>query len=112
MIGTAMAAKRFKSKVDRWILLVLIAVIVIDAGVIGMIALDGDEPLTTTVTILVLLSAAAFVVSIMLSTHYTVDRGCLRIASGPIRFKVPIDRIESVRASRSPLSSPALSIYI
>lgn len=48
-----MSAKRFKSKVDRWLWLILIAAIVIDVGVIGMIALEGDNPLTLTVTILV-----------------------------------------------------------
>jgi hypothetical protein len=34
----------------------------------------------------------------------------LRVACGPFRWKVPIDSIEKVEATRSPLSSPALSL--
>jgi len=105
-----MSAKCFKSKVDHWIFLILVAVIVINGGVIGMIALDGGDPLASTIIILVLLLVMALIMSIMFSTHYTVDRGILRIASGPYRFKVPINQITSVKASRSPLSSPALSM--
>ena len=47
---------------------------------------------------------------LMLGTHYTVDRGTIRIVSGPFRWKVPIDEITSVSATRNPLSSPALSL--
>ena len=105
-----MPAKRFKSKIDRWILLVLIAVILIDFAVIGVIAVAGEDPLASTGIIVVSLLTVALIASLMLGTHYTVDRNLLKIRSGPFWFNVPIDQIESVRASRSPLSSPAMSM--
>jgi len=105
-----LSTKRFKSKVDRWIILVLIAAIVSIICSIGLIALEGGDPLATTVTIIVLLLAIALIVSIMIGTHYTVERDTLKVNSGPFRFKIPLDQIEFVKASRSPLSSPAMSM--
>jgi len=105
-----MAAKRFRSKIDRWILAVLIFVIVTEFVVIIAVAADSDEPLVQTGVILVSLLAMALIGSLLIGTHYTVDRGLLRIVSGPFRWKVPIDQISSVEVTRSPLSSPALSL--
>lgn len=105
-----LSTKHFKSKVDRWIILVLISVVVIDVAVVGSVAVAGGDPLTSTVTIVVCLAAIALIVSIMLGTYYAVDRDTLTIRSGPFRFKVPISQIKSVKASRSPLSSPAMSM--
>ena len=48
--------------------------------------------------------------SLLIGTHYTVDGNMLRVVSGPFRWKVPIDQIRSVQATRNPLSSPALSL--
>lgn len=105
-----MAAKRFKSKVDRWIFLVLVAIIVINVGVVGKMLRESVDPLVATATILGSLLVIALIVSIMIGTHYTVDRNVLKIVSGPIRVKVPIDLIESVTATKNPLSSPAMSL--
>jgi hypothetical protein len=103
-------AKRFKSKIDRRILLVLIAVILIDFAVTGVIAATGEDPLASTGIIIVSLLTVALIVSLMLGTHYTVHQNLLKIRSGPSWFNVPIDQVESVKASRSPLSSPAMSM--
>jgi hypothetical protein len=73
-----MAARRFKSKVDRWIF--------------------------------VMIGVAGLMVWLIVGTYYTVDRDMIRIASGPFRWKVPIGKITSVTATRSLLSSPALSL--
>lgn len=104
-----MAAKKFKSKVDTWILLTMIAVVVIDVAVIVAVALHPEGPAKTTIMILVCIAAILLVVSLLVRTNYTVDKDVLRIVSGPFRWKVPIDQITSVTASRSPISSPALS---
>ena len=105
-----MSSKRFKSKIDLWILLVLVSIIAIDVAVVGTIAVAGGDPLELTLTIVVCLLVIALVVSIIFGTFYTVDRDTLIIRSGPLRFKVPVNQIESVSASGSPLSSPALSL--
>jgi hypothetical protein len=71
---------------------------------------EAGEPAMITSLILVMIGVIALMVWLLLGTHYTVDRGYVRIVSGPFRWKVPIDAITSVRKTRNPLSSPALSL--
>ena len=105
-----MAAKRFKSKLDGWIAVVLAIAIVAQAVGIGAAALQSPDPLVTTALILVGIAVSALIIWLTLGTHYTVDRRLLTIAAGPFRWKVNIDDITSVEATRNPLSSPALSL--
>ena len=105
-----MAAKRFASKIDRWILILLIVFVFFDVGMIIAIALDPQSPGEATFAILACIAAMALVVSLLLRTYYVVEKGMLRIVSGPFRWKVPIDKISSVTPTRNPLSSPALSL--
>ena len=105
-----MAARKFKSKVDRWILILMLVVIVVQVVAITAAINEAGEPGMITSLILVMIGVVALMVWLLLGTHYTVDRGIIRIVSGPFRWKVPIDEITSVRATRNPLSSPALSM--
>lgn len=105
-----MAAKRFKSKMDRWIFAVLgLTIALVIVTITGVIAAQED-PIVTTTVVLMFLGLIAFLASILVATHYTVDRGELRIVSGPFRWRVPVTNIDCVRATRSPFSSPALSL--
>ncbi|NCF24124.1 MAG: hypothetical protein GWP60_06265 [Gammaproteobacteria bacterium] len=105
-----MTPKRFKSKIDRWLLLLLVAIMVFEVVVMGIAASQLTNPREATVLILASLVIVALIGSMLVSTHYTVFGNTLRIACGPFRWKVPIDAIDSVEATRSPLSSPALSL--
>ena len=105
-----MAARRFKSKVDRWIAVLLIFVVIGQSIAIGAAAMEVRDPLATTALILVGIAAGALIVWLTLGTYYIVDRGSLRIVAGPFRWTVAVDQITSVEATRSPLSSPALSL--
>lgn len=105
-----MAAKRFKSKVDRWIVVVLVVVIIAEIWAVGNAAIHAGDPLATTGMILLGIAIIALIVWLTLGTHYTVDRGVLKVVAGPFLWKVPIEQISSVEATRNPLSSPALSL--
>lgn len=105
-----MAARRFKSKVDRWIYALIIVVIVVQIVAVGSAALQAGDPLATTGLIFVMIGVAGLMVWLLVGTHYTVDKDIIRVVSGPFRWKVPVDQITSVSATRSPLSSPALSM--
>ena len=105
-----MALQIFRSKIDRWILVLLLGAIVIDIGAVLQIAMRPVGPVATTATILLCIAAAALIASLLLRTYYTVDKGILRIVSGPFRWTVAIEQISSVTQTRSPLSSPALSL--
>ena len=105
-----MAAKRFKSKVDRWIRVLLIVVIVTEIWAIGTAAMQAGDPLVMTGMIVIAIAVVGLLVWLLVGTHYTVDRGVIKVVSGPFRWKVPIDQITAVEATKSPLSSPALSL--
>lgn len=57
-----------------------------------------------------LLLAVVLPVWLLMSTRYVVDHELLQIYCGPFRWKIRLDEIESLRATRNPLSSPALSL--
>ena len=105
-----MTGKRFNSKIDRWLLYILIAVIVFEVVVLGIAATQAGDPIAALSIIVTALLIVVLIGSLLVRTHYTVTGNTLRIASGPFGWKVPIDQIESVKATRNPLSSPALSL--
>lgn len=105
-----MASRRFKSKIDRWLLGVLILVVIVEVVAVIEFVLGSINPLATTGLILASLLLIALIVSIAVGTHYTIDRSILKIVSGPFRWQVPIDQINAVEATRNPLSSPAMSL--
>ena len=105
-----MTGKRFKSKIDRWLLYLLIAVMVFEVVVLGIAATATRSPGAAVSIVATALIIVALIGSLLVRTHYTIAGNTLRIASGPFSWKVPIDQIESVKATRNPLSSPALSL--
>lgn len=105
-----MAKKVFKSKIDGWFRAVIALVIVAELAVVLGAAMGVRDPLATTGIILGSLAVAGLLLSVLLNTSYMVDRGVLTARSGPLRWKVPLDQIQSVEGTRNPLSSPALSL--
>ena len=91
-------------------MVLLVVVIITQIWAISTAATQAGDPLVTTGIILVGIAVVALMLWLIIGTHYTVDRGTLRIVSGPFRWKVAIDQISSVEATKSPLSSPALSL--
>ena len=105
-----MAEKRFYSKVDLWLLVVLVLVLVIQAYALFSV-LIGNAPwsaksimIATTVLVFLLVG------SMLARTHYTISDGLLTIVCGPIFRKIKIAEITSIKETRNPLSSPALSL--
>jgi hypothetical protein len=90
--------------------MILVVSLVLDVAAIVIVVLTVPETIVMLLTAVVLLLMAILIASILVGTHYTVDKKTLKIVSGPIRLRVSLDDINSVRATRSPLSSPALSL--
>lgn len=105
-----MTEKRFKSKVDWWIFLLLLGAIVIDLVMIVEIAAADESPGAKTATILGGIGVMFLLASILLRTYYAVDKNVLRVVSGPFRWKIPVDQITSATPTRSLLSAPAMSL--
>lgn len=105
-----MAQRKFKSKIDLWIRWLLISAVVMEIGIVLQFLMRPGNPVVTTIIILACIGAAVLLTGLLLRTYYSVDKGTLQIVSGPFRWNIAIDQISSVTPTRSPWSSPALSL--
>ena len=105
-----MTPKVFRSKIDAWLLIVLIGAIVLQALVLGSVAFEQESTTDTFIAIGVMLLVFMFIGSFLAWTYYSVEGPTLKIVCGIFRFRIPIDQITSITATRNPLSSPALSL--
>lgn len=100
----------FPSKIDRWIVVLMIVPFAISAVVVGSV-LRENPPLPAVV---LLVGAEVLVLVLMTatvrSTRYEVTDREVIVHSPPFRWRIAIESIESIRPSRSPASSPALSL--
>ena len=97
----------FRSKIDLWLLIVLIAAAVFPL-IQAISALRNGTSWIPHVLIFGLLAGS--LLWLLLSTKYTVDQKTLVIQSGPFRWRIAKDEITQVAPSRSIISSPALSL--
>lgn len=107
---TARSKRTYPSKRDWWLMVILWGTVI--AMVVGTIAvLRAPEPVKTKIGIVVIFVATgAFIVWTLLGTCYVLSDERLVVRSGPFRWRIALDAIHAVEPSRSPLSSPALSL--
>lgn len=102
--------KRFPSKVDPW-LFVLLVVIVSGLFLLLVTALITDMEMPARIVLaLASLFGIGVIVPTLVRTHYTVGDDKLKIVSGPFRWTIALSDITHAEETRSPLSSPALSL--
>ena len=100
----------FEPKRDAWI------VALIWAGALlcvygALVQFVGPGPFVLKLVVLLFLGfAAVFMVWILYQIDYTLTDDNLVIRCGPMRYDVPLVRIDSVSPTRNPLSSPAPSL--
>ncbi|MDQ1145866.1 hypothetical protein QE429_002693 [Bacillus sp. SORGH_AS 510] len=71
----------------------------------------GPEGMGETITAIVITTMiSAFIIWIWFGTYYEIKREQLIVAGGPFRWKIDIMSMSSIRKTRNPLSSPALSL--
>ncbi len=105
-----MSALTFPSKVDAWIAALMIVPLGISAVVMGS-ALRANPPLPAVLILVgVEVLVLALIVGTVRSTRYEVTDREVIVRSPPFRWRIEIESIESIRPSRSPASSPALSL--
>ena len=105
-----MPSTRFPSKVDRWLVVVLIGAAGLVLWSVASAVRDGLNGADAIALGLAVLVGVALPVWMLLQTDYRVEAGRLRVRCGPFRWSVALDEIESLRPTRNPLSSPALSL--
>jgi hypothetical protein len=98
-----------RSKVDSWLLIVLVGAAAI--MVVSVISVAVTESLSSALLMSpVLLITAGLPLWLLRSTYYVLDETELKIHSGPFRWRVRLGDIRNVAPTRNPLSSPALSL--
>jgi hypothetical protein len=99
----------FRSKVDFWLIAVVVGipVLVIEFMLAGAGVDDRDADLIAIGTVVVVL---AFFVWLCFTTRYTITSQALLIKSGPFSWVVPLHEIAGIEPTRNPASSPALSL--
>jgi hypothetical protein len=100
---------RFRSKIDAWLVLLVIAT--------GVLALTTSIPLilrgvpgAIPIAVAVFASVVGLPAWLLLTTSYWFEDEELCIRSGPLRWRIPINQIKAVTPTRNILSSPALSL--
>ncbi|MCC7548599.1 MAG: PH domain-containing protein [Burkholderiales bacterium] len=99
----------FRSKIDTWLSCVLVIAAAIALWAAAATVRQGSGT-GLPVSIVVVLIGAVLPMWILLGTVYSIESGTLRIRSGPFSWRIPVASITSVEPSRSPVSSPALSL--
>ena len=101
---------QFRSKIDTWLLLLLVVAIAGQFWALVAVLNANQSATISGLTALIIIPGILLTASVLMRTHYTVGGGVLRIVSGPFRWSIPIADITEVADSRSPFSSPALSL--
>ncbi len=105
-----MTPKRFPSKIDSWLVILLVGVILTQVVIVSIAIVEDPEPGAAIVGVGSLVLIVALFGSILKFTYYEVSDVSLKIVSGPFRWKIARDAITAAEPSRSLLSSPALSL--
>ena len=100
--------KVYRSKVDKWLLGILIAAMIV--GIFGAVTAVAAVGWQAWWAIFPLLLGTGLPAWILTTTYYTLDDVELIVRSGPLKWRVPIAEIRSITETNNPLSSPALSL--
>jgi len=107
---SAPSSQVFPSKVDRWLVLLLVAAWGVSLVSVVSAVQAGGPPSALYSTLGLEVLVFGFVLWVFTTTRYTVGDGVLAVRSGPLSWRIALDQITEIVPSRNPLSSPALSL--
>lgn len=99
----------FASKVDGWLLVVLLGsalACLFVAGSIILAQMPGPWWIATTLFLL----GCVLPTWLLVATSYVLTATTLDVRSGPFKWRIPIADVKSISPTRNSLSSPALSL--
>jgi PH (Pleckstrin Homology) domain-containing protein len=99
----------FRSKVDLWLVVVIVAVpiMLLDYILDGLNIPDKFAELSALTIVIAVLGLLSW---LYFSTRYTISGDFLLVKAGPFAWVIPIEDIVSVEPTRNPSSGPALSL--
>lgn len=101
----------FVSKRDGWLVALFWSAQFVILWSMYVTVVDPGSGVALKVSMVALLSATcAFTMWVLYGTRYGFSRNTLIVQSGPLKWRVPLGEIDSVRPSRNPLSAPATSL--
>jgi membrane protein YdbS with pleckstrin-like domain len=98
----------FRSKVDLWLAGLILGAAILAAATLVIAPISNRWDLVGKVAIAAL--AVGLPLWILLGTRYELGSTELMVRCGPFRWRVPLAEIQTIRPTRNPLSSPALSL--
>jgi hypothetical protein len=100
----------FPSKVDRWLVLLLVAAWGLSLVSVVSAMKAGGPPSALFSTVGLEVFVFGFIAWVFAATRYVVTADTLVVRSGPFRWRISLAEITEIVPSRNPLSSPALSL--
>ena len=107
-MGGAGDEREFATRVDNWILAVLVGAAIM--SVASALVSAGTDPRAAIISLLTIAAVFALVLALAVPTHYTIGASELLIRSGLLRRRIPLSAIERVYRTRNPLAAPAWSL--
>jgi hypothetical protein len=100
------------SKIDLWLIAVTALSVATSTGALLAVSLKGGVPaaVLASTALLLLVAGIGLPLWVLLGTRYELTPERLLVRCGPFRWTVPLREIRAVTPTRSPLSSPALSL--
>jgi carbon starvation protein CstA len=98
-----------KSKIDAWLVAVLVISIVVSLFGSAVVLAEGSTNLWA-LSAFIAAIGAGLPIWLLMSTRYTLEPDQLIVECGPFKWRVPITEITGIAPTSNPLSSPALSL--
>lgn len=100
----------FPSKIDSWVLGVMLICIVLSALAAASVLRDSVSGVNLVLAFVSLALGVALPCWLLGTTRYIIDNDLCLIRSGPFSWQFPLDSVEAITSTRNPVSSPALSL--
>jgi hypothetical protein len=100
--------QRFPTKVDTWLAIVL--ALVATVAIVGTIFVAQRGGTDFYIGVGALGFFAAIILLLVWPMHYDLEPSELVVRFGVVRLRIPYERIDAVKPTRNPLSSPAMSL--
>lgn len=99
----------FASRIDGWLLVVLLGSALVCLFAAGRIMLS-QLPVPWWIAAILVLLGCVLPTWLLVATNYVLTATTLDVRSGPFKWRVPIADVTSIAATRNSASSPALSL--
>jgi Bacterial PH domain len=99
-----------RSKKETWLMLTLALAIILPLALGAFLLITTPTQIAGWLLIAIGIAVGIFIPWLMTPLYYEITQSELNVRSGPMRWTIPLKFVNEVYLTRSPLSSPALSL--